>query len=76
MDRNARIEPVAERKAFRGDASTRGLAQVLARNIRALRQRHAQEEARAGTEQRLARAITDFTGSMRFVYLHVALFGA
>jgi uncharacterized membrane protein len=52
------------------------LGHVLERNIRALQRRHEREEANATTEQRLARAITDFTGSMRFVYLHVAVFGA
>ena len=51
-----------------------GLAQVLERNIRLLHDRTQEEEARASTEERIARAITDFTGSMRFVYLHVAIF--
>jgi uncharacterized membrane protein len=54
----------------------RGLTQVLARNIRSLQRRHEDEEARASTQQRVARAITDFAGSMLFVYLHVALYGA
>jgi uncharacterized membrane protein len=61
--------------AFRGENGS-GLAQVLERNIRALQQRHQDEEARASTEQRIARTITDFTGSMVFVYLHLAIFGA
>jgi uncharacterized membrane protein len=54
----------------------RGLAHVLERNIRSLQRRHEEEEASATAEQRLARAITDFTGSMLFVYLHIAAFGA
>ncbi|HEX3652090.1 MAG TPA: DUF1003 domain-containing protein [Rhizomicrobium sp.] len=62
-------------RAFRGDSNS-GLAQVLERNIRALQQRHRKEEARATTEERVACVITDFTGSMLFVYLHVAIFGA
>src|SRR4051795_12615507 len=51
-----------------------GLGQVLERNILLLQDRSRQQEARASTEERIARAITDFTGSMRFVYLHVAIF--
>ena len=71
----------AERKeptiAFTGPSEgERGLARVLARNIRSLQRRHEEEEARASTEQHFARAITDFTGSMLFVYLHVAIYGA
>jgi uncharacterized membrane protein len=59
---------------FRGDKESR-LAQVLERNIRSLQRRHDQEEARASTEERIARAVTDFSGSMLFVYLHLAIFG-
>ena len=61
--------------AFRGDSDS-GLAQVLERNIYALQRRHEDDEARASMEQRVARRITDFTGSMLFVYLHVAIYGA
>jgi uncharacterized membrane protein len=52
-----------------------GLSPVLERNIRALQLRHQREEKRATIEERLAEAITRFTGSMRFVYLHLAIFG-
>src|SRR4051812_17571592 len=52
-----------------------GLASVLARNIEALQKRRAEEEALATFEERLAGRITRFTGSMRFVYLHLAIFG-
>ena len=52
-----------------------GLSPVLERNIRALQQRRRREEAEAGVEERVAEAITRFAGSMRFVYLHLALFG-
>ena len=52
-----------------------GLSPVLERNIRALRERRRREEAEATAEERVAGAITRFTGSMRFVYLHLALFG-
>src|SRR4051812_10028261 len=53
-----------------------GLGSVLERNIRALERRRAREAAEASFEERLAAAITRFTGSMRFVYLHLAMFGA
>lgn len=48
---------------------------MLARNIRLMEERRSREEATATIETRFADAITRFTGSMRFVYLHVALFG-
>jgi uncharacterized membrane protein len=52
-----------------------GLSPVLERNIRALQVRRQREEKEASAEERLADAITRFTGSMRFVYLHLAFFG-
>jgi uncharacterized membrane protein len=52
-----------------------GLSPVLERNIRALQERRRQEEVKATAEERLAEAITRFTGSMRFVYIHLAVFG-
>jgi uncharacterized membrane protein len=48
----------------------------LKRNIEALRRRRSDEEAKAGAEQRLAQAITRFSGSMRFVYFHFLVYGA
>jgi uncharacterized membrane protein len=48
----------------------------LKRNIAALRRRRDEEEARASADERIARAITRFSGSMRFVYVHAALYGA
>ncbi len=47
-------------------------ATVLERNIRALHERRLVEEERATAQQRVAEAVTRFTGSMPFVYLHVA----
>ena len=52
-----------------------GLGSVLERNIHALQERRAREEAEATFEERLAARITRFTGSMGFVYLHLAVFG-
>ncbi len=52
-----------------------GLGSVLARNLRMMEERRGREEATATFEERVANAITGFTGSMRFVYLHIVLFG-
>jgi len=51
------------------------LSSSLRRNIEALRQRREQQRLAEGWEERLADAITRFTGSMRFVYLHLAVYG-
>ena len=52
-----------------------GLSEALARNIEALAERRRQEAANATRQERLAEAITRFTGSMTFIYLHVMLYG-
>src|SRR3954466_1466558 len=52
------------------------LSSALRRNIKALQERRAQEAASATRQERLADAITVFTGSMIFVYLHLVLYGA
>jgi uncharacterized membrane protein len=51
------------------------LAAPLGRNIEALRRRREQEAASATWQDRLSDRITGFTGSMTFVFLHLALFG-
>ncbi len=51
------------------------LGRVLARNIAALEERRRREDAQAGRQDRVASAITRFTGSMPFVYIHLAVFG-
>src|SRR5215212_5434992 len=52
-----------------------GLTPTLHRNIAALRERRERESASATIQERLADAITRFTGSMRFVYIHLSAFG-
>ena len=49
-----------------------GMAQVMERNIRALLARRRQEEQQANWQDRLADRITAFTGSLWFVYCHLA----
>jgi uncharacterized membrane protein len=52
-----------------------GLASVLARNIRMLQERRQRDEATATLEEHIAGAITRFSGTMKFVYAHVVLYG-
>ncbi|MCA1652841.1 MAG: DUF1003 domain-containing protein [Sphingomicrobium sp.] len=53
-----------------------GLASTLERNIDALADRRRRDEAGASAEDHVAEGITRFVGSMRFVYLHLLVFGA
>lgn len=53
-----------------------GMSPGLERNIQALVERRHREQADAAAQQKLADAITAFAGSMTFVYLHLATFGA
>ena len=53
----------------------KGLAPALDRNIQVLRERRLREERAASWEERVADAITRFTGSMLFVYIHLVVFG-
>jgi uncharacterized membrane protein len=52
------------------------LSDALQRNIQALETRRSAEAAAASLEDRVAQAITAFTGSMRFVYLHLFAYAA
>src|SRR3954464_13627810 len=51
-----------------------GLRPVLERNIEALCKRRKREEQASSLQERAADAITRFTGSMSFVYLHLLIF--
>jgi uncharacterized membrane protein len=57
------------------ETSAGRMSPVLERNIRALVARRRREEQQASPQQKLADAITLFTGSMLFVYLHLLIFG-
>src|SRR5215204_3398258 len=52
-----------------------GLTPVLERNIHALEARRLREETHAPVQERIADAVTRFTGSMLFVYLHLEASG-
>jgi uncharacterized membrane protein len=63
--------------AQRAGGTGRGeLGEVLERNIEALLARRRDHERRQRREDRIAERIGRFAGSMTFVYIHVALFGA
>ena len=51
------------------------LAGVLERNIRTLLAQRERRAQRRSLQQRIADAITNFSGNMAFVYLHVVWFG-
>jgi uncharacterized membrane protein len=51
------------------------LNSALRRNIEVLRRRRAEDDERAALDEKLARSITRFAGSMRFVYVHALLYG-
>ncbi len=51
-------------------------SRVLDRNIRALVEERTSDERGRTAQERLAAAVTQFAGSMRFVYLHLLIFGA
>jgi uncharacterized membrane protein len=50
-------------------------SRVLARNIDAIVARSRADDARRSAQDRISDAITRFTGSLTFVYIHAALFG-
>ena len=50
------------------------LSSVLNRNIQSIQDRRHKEENRASAQERIADAITRFTGSMAFVYIHLVGF--
>src|SRR3954451_6594584 len=56
--------------------SSPGLARVVERNIQALLEHRREQVGSRTLQERLADAITRFTGSMRFVYIHLMLFGS
>jgi len=57
------------------DAAHLSLKPILHRNIRSLYERREQEMRQASWHARAADAITAFTGSIPFIYLHLALSG-
>ena len=65
--------PVADRNH---EPARQGMAAVMQRNIESVLERREAEERRQPLQLRIADAITRFTGSMTFVYIHLVLFGS
>lgn len=56
-------------------AHTQQFSRVLSRNIEGLLEARRDSERRKRSGERISDAITRFTGSLRFVYIHAVLFG-
>jgi uncharacterized membrane protein len=52
------------------------LAGVIERNIHTLLARRQRDERERGVQQRVADVITNFTGTMYFIYIHLLIYGA
>ena len=70
-----RIQVRMDSKGTPKDNRSFGLASVVERNIQSLIARRRREERKQTRQQRLAEAVTRFTGSMTFVYVHLLVFG-
>jgi uncharacterized membrane protein len=64
-----------DRSPTRPSSPSEPLSGVLERNITALVERRRREDRERMANERMAEAISRFTGSMRFVYLHMVLVG-
>jgi uncharacterized membrane protein len=51
------------------------MARVIDRNIQALLEHRQEQQVSRSRQERIADAVTRFTGSMRFVYIHLVVFG-
>jgi uncharacterized membrane protein len=71
----SRLRARFEATQMNESAAPGGMTNVMERNIRTLIERRQREELEQPREVRLADAITRFTGSMAFVYIHALLFG-
>jgi uncharacterized membrane protein len=58
-----------------GRPMTQQFSRVLARNIDGLLAMRREEERQRSSQDRISDAITRFTGSLRFVYIHAVVFG-
>jgi len=58
-----------------GHQSSPGLAGVVERNIQALLLHRRGKEGSRSRQERIADAVTRFTGSLTFVYFHLVIFG-
>jgi uncharacterized membrane protein len=75
MERETAMRGERRRQDRRAQEGERGLAGVVERNITALIEHRRLEEERRGVQDRIADAVSHFTGSMPFVYIHLLIFG-
>jgi uncharacterized membrane protein len=68
--------PLSHQRVIPDRDRTPEMAGVVDRNIVALLERRREEERRKSRQDRVADQVTRFTGSMLFVYLHLAFFGS
>ena len=73
MNKDTRQHRYGERGPTVAPPDPASLASVLNRNIRALEVRRQEEARQATTQDKVAEAVTRFTGSMLFVYIHLAI---
>jgi uncharacterized membrane protein len=66
---------MSKNRSSLGHPSSPGLATVVERNIQALLEHRRDKEEHRSRQERIADTITRFTGSMRFVYIHMVVFG-
>jgi uncharacterized membrane protein len=64
---------VHQRSPSTGALKPGNFTSVLERNINVLREKREEEERKASLQDRIAQMITRFSGSMAFVYVHLAL---
>jgi uncharacterized membrane protein len=70
------MREMTDGQLMRNETATSGMAEVMQRNISTLLTRKQVENRNQPLQLRLADAVTRFTGSMTFVYIHLVLFGA
>lgn len=73
---SARDPAAAQPPAPAGPGGPGEMAGLIDRNIEALVRRRQQEQRETALQDRIADAITSFAGSMKFVYLHLLVYGA
>jgi uncharacterized membrane protein len=70
-----KISTMRDKMKNNSEVASSSEMEVVVRNINALLNRSQEEEKRKTRGERIADAITGFTGSMTFVYIHLIIFG-
>lgn len=67
---------MATAERARTDADRGGVAPIVDRNIAALVERRRQDYEATSAHDKIADVVTGFAGSLKFVYLHLVIYGA